>query len=151
MVLQVLPIQLPRVIEGGVWINDSREFEFPPVRHWQPVGGGVHTRVKWCEPHFALVWTPPLNEQKGGPPLSIPPPPGGNPSITMEAMISAAVIIYVLTIICHHHCLSMVIVDQSIAWPLHQPLCYIEYWFLILGEMRSREWRKLTATVLLGG
>ena len=49
------PIQLPRVIERGVWINDSREFEFPPVRHWQPVGGGVHTRVKWCEHHFALL------------------------------------------------------------------------------------------------
>ena len=51
----LLPFQLPRVIEGGVWINDSREFELHPVWHWQPVGGGVHTRVKWCEPHFALL------------------------------------------------------------------------------------------------
>ena len=31
MVLQVLPIQLPGVIEGGVWINDSREFGFQPT------------------------------------------------------------------------------------------------------------------------
>ena len=31
MVLQILTIQLPGVIEGGVWINDSREFGFQPT------------------------------------------------------------------------------------------------------------------------
>ena len=36
------PFQLPRVIEGGVWINDSREFELHPEWHWQPGGGGLY-------------------------------------------------------------------------------------------------------------
>ena len=49
------PIQLPRVIEGGVWINDSREFGFHSSAALATGGGGVHSRVKWCEPHFALV------------------------------------------------------------------------------------------------
>ena len=49
------PIQLPRVIEGGVWINDSREFGFHISAALATVGGGVHSRVKWCEPHFALL------------------------------------------------------------------------------------------------
>ena len=30
-VMGVGAIQLPRVIEGGVWINDSREFGFQPT------------------------------------------------------------------------------------------------------------------------
>ena len=30
----VRSFQLPRVIEGGVWINDSREFELHPEWHW---------------------------------------------------------------------------------------------------------------------
>ena len=49
------PIQLPRVIEGGVWINDSREFGFHSSAALATGGGGVHSRVKWCEPHFALL------------------------------------------------------------------------------------------------
>ena len=49
------PFQLPRVIEGGVEVNDSREFEFYPVWHWQPEGGGLYTGVKWCKAHFTLV------------------------------------------------------------------------------------------------
>ena len=48
-------IQLPRVIEGGVWINDSREFGFHSSAALAAGGGGVHSRVKWCEPHFALL------------------------------------------------------------------------------------------------
>ena len=36
-------IQLPRAIEGGVWINDSREFEFPPSAALATSGGwGSH-------------------------------------------------------------------------------------------------------------
>ena len=54
-IYQIPPIQLPRVIEGGVWINDSREFGFHISAALATVGGGVHSRVKWCEPHFALV------------------------------------------------------------------------------------------------
>ena len=48
--------QLPRDIEGGVWINDSREFEFHPVRHWQPVGGGIH--CLYYLPAMVIGWTP---------------------------------------------------------------------------------------------
>ena len=55
LALQRDPIQLPRVIEGGVWINDSREFGFHISAALATVGGGVHSRVKWCEPHFALL------------------------------------------------------------------------------------------------
>ena len=47
--------QLPRVNEGGVKVNDSREFGFHSSAALATGGGGVHSRVKWCEPHFALL------------------------------------------------------------------------------------------------
>ena len=34
--------QLPRVIEGGVRVNDSREFDLHSGWHWQLGGGGLH-------------------------------------------------------------------------------------------------------------
>ena len=33
--------QLPRVIEGGVEVNDSRQFDLRRVWHWQRWGGGM--------------------------------------------------------------------------------------------------------------
>ena len=38
-----LPFQLPRVIEGGVGVNDSREFDLHSGWHWQLGGGGLHS------------------------------------------------------------------------------------------------------------
>ena len=35
------PIQLPRVIEWGVGVNDSREFELLIGCHWHIGGGGM--------------------------------------------------------------------------------------------------------------
>ena len=37
------PFQLPRVIEGGVEVNDSREFDLHSGWHWQLGGGGLHS------------------------------------------------------------------------------------------------------------
>ena len=42
--------QLPRVIEGGVEINDSREFELHLGRHWHPWGGGLHLGQSGVQP-----------------------------------------------------------------------------------------------------
>ena len=47
--------QLPRVIEGGVGVNDSREFEFYPGVALAARGGGLYTRAKWCKAHLAPV------------------------------------------------------------------------------------------------
>ena len=38
-----------------------------PGRHWQPWGGGLHPRVKWCAAHFALGCSLPPSTKKGGP------------------------------------------------------------------------------------
>ena len=51
--------QLPRVIEGGVEINDSREFELHPGRHWQPGGGGLHPGQSGVQPTLPWVQPPP--------------------------------------------------------------------------------------------
>ena len=37
------PFQLPRVIEGGVGVYDSREFDLHLGWHWQLGGGGLHS------------------------------------------------------------------------------------------------------------
>ena len=80
----VPPFQLPRVIEGGVDINDSREFELHPWgaasgvqplplvrlhprRGWDDqrgppflvLGGRLHPRAKWAAHHFTLGCSPP--------------------------------------------------------------------------------------------
>ena len=48
---QHTPIQLPRVIEGGVDINDSREFELHPRAALATMGG-------WAAPQGKVVCSP---------------------------------------------------------------------------------------------
>ena len=44
------PFQLPRVIEGGVEVNDSREFDLHSGWHWQLGGGGLHSGSGGVQP-----------------------------------------------------------------------------------------------------